>query len=859
LSSNLGATPAEWGHLDLVLGLGGNLLPVVCDPNATPSPTSKVKKFGKIPSAYDKEGRAFGLSKWAQRDILSNEVALWRQDPRLGICVRTGSKSGVYAIDVDIEDEALSDTIDGILPLALVRARQNSNKFLLPIEIQGAPHLDKRVIKTDHGIIEFLADGQQFVAVGTHPSGERYHWGLDGLPRELRLLTLEEFESLWSRLAALGTVAQSRPAAGAPDEGRAIEGAEGGTLTSIGGEEYTRLVSALMHPRMLADAVDNDFWSEVGYALISTRLANAFFEFSRNAPKYDARAAQDWWDAHKDQTPRTDYRHIFTLARQRGWGATADTNAFAPVVVSVREGTAAPEGQPHNPLDIEKAPLPRPRIQVTESNEPEVVTAATSAITSEVYKQANMLARVGRPDELDDGVEREGDYRSILRVTPAYLRILLGTTVDFYRYDGRAKDLKRINCPADIANMVLGMGDWPRIRALEAIARAPFMRADGTVCDVGGYDARSRTILLPNATFPVLPQTITREMALDALEVLLTPFREFPHANAASGSAFIAHILTEAARSAIRTAPMFWYTAPDAGTGKTLLSEMPASIVHGVQPAIRPWVSESEEVRKTLFASLLAGDRSIMFDNVPSGHKARSAELCAFLTSPIWADRKLGASEVVKIPNRSVLSASGNNVTPVSDLARRSIVVRLDANTAERKQRRFQIRDLRAYVAAHRVELLMAALTILLGWQQNQTDNMPVPLPSFEDWSRFVREPLIWLGMTDPVETQSEETDDESMSLSGVFEKLGSHFGSKDFTATSIRDFCSGFSDTDGSVAQLLIAAGCTDTNSPLKIGYWLRDCRDKIAGGYKLVRHGRDKSANYWLFKPVNGNEDLI
>jgi len=859
LSSNLGATSAEWGHLDLVLGLGGNLLPVVCDPNATPSPTSKVKKFGKIPSAYDKEGRAFGLSKWAQRDILSNEVALWRQDPRLGICVRTGSKSGVYAIDVDIEDEALSDALEAQLP-APVRARQNSNKFLLPIEIQGAPHLDKRVIKTDHGIIEFLADGQQFVAVGTHPSGERYQWGLGGLPSELCLLTLEEFESLWSRLAALGTVAQSRPAAGAPDEGRAIEGAEGGILTSIGGEEYTRLVSALMHPRMLADAVDNDFWSEVGYALISTRLANAFFEFSRNAPKYDARAAQDWWDAHKDQTPRTDYRHIFTLARRRGWGATADTNAFAPVVVSVREGTAAPEGQPHNPLDIEKAPPPRPRIQVTESNEPDVINLATAAIAPQIYKQANSLVRVDRPDEeLDDGIKRKGDYRSILRVTGPYLRVLLGTIADFYRYDGRAKALKRINCPPDTANSVLGMGDWPRLRALDAIARAPFMRADGTVCDTEGYDAGSRTMLLLDAVFPKLPDTITREMALEALQTLLHPFREFPHASAASLSTFAAHILSEVSRSAIRTSPMFWYTAPNAGTGKSLLAEMPSSIVHGVQPAVRPWVAESEEVRKTLFASLMAGDRSILFDNLPSGRKARSTELCAFLTSPIWADRKLGASEVVKIPNRSVLSASGNNVTPVSDLARRSIVVRLDGNTQELKQRRFEIRDLRAYVAAHRVELLMAALTILVGWQQNQSDCMPTPLPSFEDWSRFVREPLIWLGMTDPVETQSEETDDESMSLSGVFEKLGSHFGSKDFTATSIRDFCSGFSDTDGSVAQLLIAAGCTDTNSPLKIGYWLRDCRDKIAGGYKLVRHGRDKSANYWLFKPVNGNEDLI
>jgi hypothetical protein len=496
-----------------VLGLSGNLLPVVCDPNATPSPTSKVKKFGKIPSAYDKEGRAFGLSKWASRDILDNEVALWRQDPRLGICVRTGSKSGCYAIDVDIEDEALSDTIDGMLPLALTRSRQNSHKFLLPIEIEGRPHLDKRIIDTEHGRIEFLADGQQFVAVGTHTSGERYHWGLDGLPSALRVLTLGEFEILWAQLATLGKVAHSRPGTtGAPDEARTIEGAEGGILTSIEGEEYTRLISALMHPRMLADAVDNDFWSEVGYALISTRLANAFFEFSRNAPKYDPEAAQNWWDTHKDQTPRTDYRHIFTLARQRGWGATADTNAFAPVVVPVREGTAAAPGQPHDPLDIEHAPAPRPVIRIIEGQLPAIVNQATGAIIGEVYKQSSSLVRVGRPDDdHDDGIKREGDYRSILRISTAFMRILLGGVADFMRYDGRSEGWKITDCPPDVANVILTMGDWPQVRPLDAIARAPFVRRDGTVCDTEGYDARSATILLPNANFPKLAEVITRD------------------------------------------------------------------------------------------------------------------------------------------------------------------------------------------------------------------------------------------------------------------------------------------------------------------------------------------------------------
>jgi hypothetical protein len=50
-------------------------------------------------------------------------------------------------------------------------------------------------------MVEFLATGQQFIAVGTHPSGVRYEWAA-GLPDAFPVLSLEQFEALWSELAA---------------------------------------------------------------------------------------------------------------------------------------------------------------------------------------------------------------------------------------------------------------------------------------------------------------------------------------------------------------------------------------------------------------------------------------------------------------------------------------------------------------------------------------------------------------------------------------------------------------------------------------------------------------------------------
>jgi hypothetical protein len=60
--------------------------------------------------------------------------------------------------------------------------------------------LAKRVLRTKHGAIELLATGQQFVAVGTHPSGVRYEWA-DGLPDDIPTLTTEQLEEVWSVLS----------------------------------------------------------------------------------------------------------------------------------------------------------------------------------------------------------------------------------------------------------------------------------------------------------------------------------------------------------------------------------------------------------------------------------------------------------------------------------------------------------------------------------------------------------------------------------------------------------------------------------------------------------------------------------
>ncbi|EDA4887051.1 replication protein [Salmonella enterica] len=200
---NWGATPDEWFHFDLVLGRTDQLLPVVCNPGAAISPDSKLKALGKTPSRYNRDRLVTGIAQWTEHVVTEHDFARWSNEPDYGICVRTGY--GWLALDCDSEDEDIQADIRNTLMQLLGelpprRWRANSNKCLYLLAVEG--DFRKRIhrLAGDMGIIELLANGQQFVACGTHSSGARIEWD-GGLPDEPPAITADQLETLWQRLA----------------------------------------------------------------------------------------------------------------------------------------------------------------------------------------------------------------------------------------------------------------------------------------------------------------------------------------------------------------------------------------------------------------------------------------------------------------------------------------------------------------------------------------------------------------------------------------------------------------------------------------------------------------------------------
>jgi len=85
---------------------------------------------------------------------------------------------------------------------------------------------------------------------------------------------------------------------------------------------------------------------------------------------------------------------------------------------------------------------------------------------------------------------------------------------------------------------------------------------------------------------------------------------------------------------------------------------------------------------------------------------------------------------------------TGNGLTVSEDLARRFIMVEFDPRTEYPEARPFKT-DIRAEVRERRTELLAALLTI---WRWGRTATGIEPgraLGSFEQWCRWVRDPLL--------------------------------------------------------------------------------------------------------------------
>jgi len=324
---------------------------------------------------------------------------------------------------------------------------------------------------------------------------------------------------------------------------------------------------------------------------------------------------------------------------------------------------------------------------------------------------------------------------------------------------------------------ILSRGAWPGIRPLRGIVTSPVLRADGSILQTSGYDEASGLYVDLSEEFPNITDAPSTEDVQRAVAMLFELVRDFPFADHASRSAWLASLLTPLAREAYRgcTGPLFLFDANTRGSGKSLLADINALVVTGREATRLTSPKDDEECRKRVTALVTNSDRIVLVDNIAG--RFGCAAIDAALTGTVWKDRRLGHTELIEAPLRMTWYGSGNNVLLAADTARRVCHIRLESPLENPEDRSgFQHADIRKHVRQNRPALLAAALTVLRGYiVAGRPDQKLKPWGSFEGWSDLVRQSIVWSGQADPGETRTElrETaDTESGALRQMLEMV---------------------------------------------------------------------------------------
>ena len=372
----------------------------------------------------------------------------------------------------------------------------------------------------------------------------------------------------------------------------------------------------------------------------------------------------------------------------------------------------------------------------------------------------------------------------------------------FQKQDGRGRSdeikWRNVDPPKPIIEALLEAGHWT-LPTIAGITNSPTMRPDGSLLIEPGYDPVTKLYYKrgSDVDLPPIPEHPTKEQAESALRLLSGLLDGFPFdgENAAkkhsvSRSVALAGIMTTVLRGAFRATPIFLFLAPEPGTGKTFLVKVISYIATGRAVPGSTGCENKEEMDKRLTADVREAPPILHLNNI--NFDIESPLLSEITTEGIAKIRPLGKSERVPCDCTGMtVFINGNNIRVVGELVRRTLVSMIDAKMERPEIRTFEF-DPIELVQKDRGAYLAAVFTIARAYMAEGCPRPKVPgetLAGYEQWSRFVQHPLIWLGMDDPLLSTDEarKLDPEREGLRARIDALVKCFGiEKEFTASDI-------------------------------------------------------------------------
>jgi hypothetical protein len=468
------------------------------------------------------------------------------------------------------------------------------------------------------------------------------------------------------------------------------------------------------------------------------------------------------------------------------------------------------------------------------------------AATGRYYQRGGLIVSVA-----SDPTSKETTIRSL--PLPALLRALSCVAI-WTRYDSRSNSDTVIDPPQKYVGVLADSESYAHLPALAGIARQPHLRPDGSIVAEAGFDEMTGLFGVFDARQFNIPDMPTKERAATALAELRALLTEFSFANENDEAAALAGILTAAIRPSLPLAPMFHIKAPQIASGKSYLSAIIAAFASPSSPSAVAFPTSDEECQKLLLATLMAAPGCVIFDNLTSDLIPYKS-LCSALTEESLTGRILGLSKTATVGTRTLFLSSGNNVDAVKDMARRCVRINLDPKVETPAAREFQADPLTT-VRHDRARFVALALTVIRAWVVSGDALTPCkPLASFGQWSTWVRQPLLWLGLSDPAQGIFEQLaqDPERETLGRLLHAWHAKFGE---TPTMIREAV--ITCEPGMDEILREIAEDKGLINRRRLGRWISRHQGRIVDGLRFERASGTTSAERWQAKSVTSDKSV-
>jgi hypothetical protein len=446
------------------------------------------------------------------------------------------------------------------------------------------------------------------------------------------------------------------------------------------------------------------------------------------------------------------------------------------------------------------------------------------------------------------------------------MRHVLARVADWTKQKKIGEELAEVPAmpPRDVVRDVLATPDV----ALPVVTRfvpAPVFAKDGSLQIEPGYHAASKTYYEPAAgfTMPSVPERPTQDDVARARALLLDELLvDFPFVGPAEKAHALAALLLPFARDLIEgPTPLHLIEKPTPGTGATLMVDMLAYPMTGRPIPAMTEGRDEDEWRKRVTAKLLSASLFLLIDNLR--RRLDSAAVASAITSPTWEDRVLRLSEMAKIPVRCVWLATGNNPAVSSEIARRTVRIRLDARQDRPWLRTaFRHANLRVWAAEHRGELVWAALTLIRAWIAAGQPAGPYTLGMFESWASTIGGILDVAGVEgflSNLEDFYEDTDAEGATWRAFVGAWYDRHGSQEVTVAELWTLL-----RDDQIA-LPIGDG-NEQSQRVRMGKLLSDARERVyeidtdasAIRLQIARGGKFRRAVLWKLVKMGGSESI-